>query len=203
MTLLFKKLIFIIALPILFFCSGCEETYTKKLWNNNFYNEVFYYFLISKDGEFVVFLGDEFHYVFNDYSKIMQKLLLWKNSKKLFINNDESILKISANNQVSGEVVIDIDKSFISNQNLSAIYSLGFEEGKEKFSLKFKIFGQRYLAKTEINNFTPRLSVPYNIRIFYNLTSGQKIVKASLSPLTIVLDAIMISGKILTFPFNN
>ena len=85
MILSLKKLILIIALPILLLSSSCENTYTRKLWSDNFYNEVFYYFLISKDGQFVVFLNDEFHYVFNDNSGLMQKLLLWKNSKKLQI----------------------------------------------------------------------------------------------------------------------
>ncbi len=203
MILSLKKLILIIALPILLLSSSCENTYTRKLWSDNFYNEVFYYFLISKDGQFVVFLNDEFHYVFNDNSGLMQKLLLWKNSKKLYINSDETILKIFPNNNVSGKVEIDIDKNDINFSDLQSLKSLGFVENREKFTIEFKVYGQRYQAKKDVTTYTPRLSTPYNIRIYSDLTNGQKIAKASLSPLTVVIDAIMISGKILTFPFMN
>ena len=203
MILSLNKLILIIALPILLLSSSCENTYTRKLWSDNFYNEVFYYFLISKDGQFVVFLNDEFHYVFNDNSGLMQKLLLWKNSKKLYINSDETILKIFPNNNVSGKVEIDIDKNDINFSDLQNLKSLGFVENREKFTIEFKVYGQRYQAKKDVTAYTPRLSTPYNIRIYSDLTNGQKIAKASLSPLTVVIDAIMISGKILTFPFMN
>jgi len=203
MILSLKKLILIIALPILLLSSSCENTYTRKLWSDNFYNEVFYYFLISKDGQFVVFLNDEFHYVFNDNSGLMQKLLLWKNSKKLYINSDETILKIFPNNNVSGEVVIDIDKDYVNYYDMQTIRSLGFVDNREKFTIEFKVYGQRYQAKKDVTTYTPRLSTPYNIRIYSDLTNGQKIAKASLSPLTVVIDAIMISGKILTFPFTD
>jgi hypothetical protein len=203
MILTLKKLILIIALPILLLSSSCENTYTRKLWSDNFYNEVFYYFLISKDGQFVVFLNDEFHYVFNDNSGLMQKLLLWKNSKKLYINSDETILKIFPNNNVSGKVEIDIDKNDINFSDLQSLKSLGFVENREKFTIEFKVYGQRYQARKDVTTYTPRLSTPYNIRIYSDLTNGQKIAKASLSPLTVVIDAIMISGKILTFPFMN
>jgi hypothetical protein len=198
-----KKLILIIALPLLLLSSSCENTYTRKLWSDNFYNEVFYYFLISKDGQFVVFLNDEFHYVFNDNSGLIQKLLLWKNSKKLYINTDETILKIFPNNNVSGKVEIDIDKDSINFNDLQNLRMFGFVEMKEKFTIEFKVFGQRYQAKKDVTTYTPRLSSPYNIRIYSDLTNGQKIAKASLSPLTLVIDAIMISGRILTFPFMN
>ena len=198
-----KKLILIIALPLLLLSSSCENTYTRKLWSDNFYNEVFYYFLISKDGQFVVFLNDEFHYVYNDNSGLIQKLLLWKNSKKLYINTDETILKIFPNNNVSGKVEIDIDKDSINFNDLQNLRMFGFVEMKEKFTIEFKVFGQRYQAKKDVTTYTPRLSSPYNIRIYSDLTNGQKIAKASLSPLTLVIDAIMISGRILTFPFMN
>jgi hypothetical protein len=203
MIFFIKKLILIIALPLLLLSSSCENTYTRKLWSDNFYNEVFYYFLISKDGQFVVFLNDEFHYVFNDNSGLIQKLLLWKNSKKLYINTDETILKIFPNNNVSGKVEIDIDKDSINFNDLQNLRMFGFVEMKEKFTIEFKVFGQRYQAKKDVTTYTPRLSSPYNIRIYSDLTNGQKIAKASLSPLTLVIDAIMISGRILTFPFMN
>jgi len=203
MTYSLKKIILIIALPLLLLSSSCENTYTKKLWTDNFYNEVFYYFLISKDGQFVVFLNDEFHYVFNDNSGVIQKLLLWKNSKKLYINTDETFLKIFPNNNLTGKVVIEVDKDSLDFFDLQNLQSLGFVNNKEKFTIEFKVYGQRYLAKRDVTTYTPRLSSPYNIRIYSDLTNSQKIAKASLSPLTLMVDVIMISGKILTFPFTD
>jgi hypothetical protein len=198
-----KKIILILVIPLLLIGSSCKDTYTRKLWSDNFYSEAFYYFLISKDGQFVVFLNDEFHYVFNDNSGLIQKLLLWKNSKKLYVDTDKTILKIFANNSVSGKVAIYIDKDNINFSDLKILKSLGFIDNKEKFTTEFKVYGQRYQAKTDVTAYTPRLSSPYNVRIYFDLTNGQKIAKASLSPLTLVVDAIMISGKILSFPFVN
>jgi hypothetical protein len=202
-NLLPKKIIIFLTITLLFLGSACSNSLTKKLWNDNFYNEIFYHFLISKDGQFVVFLNDQYHYVFNDNSGIIKKLLLWRNSKKLYINTEETILKISPNNQVQGIVKIDIDKSNISPADFTIINSLGFIANQETYSLEFKVFGQRYQANKSVTNRLPRLSTQYNITIYRDLSTTQKITKASLSPLTIVLDAIMISGKILTFPFNN
>ena len=201
-NLLINKLIILLIITLLFIESSCSNSLTKRLWNDNFYNEVFYHFLISKDYQFVVFLNDKYHYVFNDNSGIIKKLLLWRNSKKLSIDINETILKISPNNQVQGIVKINIDKSSINIQDLSFLYSLGFIDKNEIFTLDFKVYGQRYQAKQEITNRLPRLSTSYNISIYYDLTTSQKIAKASLSPLTIALDAILISGKILTFPFQ-
>jgi hypothetical protein len=201
-NLLPKKIIIFLTITILFLGSACSNSLTKKLWNDNFYNEIFYHFLISKDGQFVVFLNDKYHYVFNDNSGIIKKLLLWKNSKKLFIDSKETVLKISPNNQVQGIVKINIDKSNVSLQDLPILYSLGFIAKNEIFTLDFKVYGQRYQAKQDITDKLPRLSTSYNISIYYDLTTAQKITKVSLSPLTIALDAILISGKILTFPFQ-
>ena len=103
---------------------------------------------------------------------------------------------------MQGIVKINIDKSNINLQDLSILYSLGFIAKSEIFTLDFKVYGQRYQAKQDITDKLPRLSTSYNISIYYDLTTTQKITKVSLSPLTIALDAILISGKILTFPFQ-
>ena len=63
-NLLSKKIIIFLTITLLFLGFSCSNSLTKKLWNDNFYNEVFYHFLISKDGQCVVLLNDKYHYYY-------------------------------------------------------------------------------------------------------------------------------------------
>lgn len=200
----FKKNFFIAIISIFILITSCTDSLTNKMWNNNFYTEVFYHFLISNDGQFIVFLNNKNHYVFNDQSGIIKKLLTWKKGRvALRINTEKTILKIDNKLNVVADVVIDADIDQLDNVDLATLGNLGFKTNQKKLTLNFRTFGKRYLPSSDIPNSTPKLSAPYNLKVFYQITKNQKLLKASLTPITILVDGIMISGKILTYPFTD
>ena len=60
---------------------------TKKLWRKSYYVENFKNFMATKDGKKIVIFGKKYHYVFDDESKTIIKLLSWENKSKLEIEN--------------------------------------------------------------------------------------------------------------------
>lgn len=184
--------------------TSCKKTITQKIWNDNFFNEIFYNFLISQDGQFIVFLNNQYHYVFNDHTGQIKKLILWKKSHDiLHINLDETLLNLDEQNNLEGEVVVDADLENLNVVDINTLKSIGFYLNGNKMSVNFKVFGKRYQASSYIAQRTSRLSAPYNVRVFYKIQPHQKILKASLTPITLVLDTLMISGKVLSFPFKD
>ena len=202
MKKLFTSLIIIACLVATL--TSCQKTITQKIWNDNFFNEIFYNFLISQDGQFIVFLNNQYHYVFSDHTGQIKKLILWKKSHDaLHINLDETVLNLDEQNNLEGEVVVDADLEKLNQIDINTLKSIGFYLNGNKMSVNFKVFGKRYQASSYIAKRTSRLSAPYNVRVFYKIQPRQKILKASLTPITLVLDTLMISGKVLSFPFKD
>ncbi|MFM7620098.1 MAG: hypothetical protein ACKO47_00640 [Alphaproteobacteria bacterium] len=201
-----KKILnsFILLTWLLINLGSCKETITQKIWSDNFFNEVFYEFLISKDGQFIIFLNNQYHYVFNDHLGKIKQLILWKKSRELLhINIDKTELNIDKDNNLLGNVVVDADITSLNKNDLNLLRNIGFEKNNDKMTIIFRVFGKRYLSTSQITNHVGRLSAPYNIRVFYQLKTKQKIAKASLTPITILLDSLYISGSILSFPFKD
>lgn len=174
------------------------------MWNDNFFKEIFYNFLITQDGQFVVFLNDKYHYIFFDQTGQIKNLILWKKSRQaLHIDIEETVLKIDNSNNLKGQVVVDADLDKLNNIDIQTLTRLGFEFKKNKFSHSFKVFGKRYLANGVSSKYSSRLGAPYSINVYFDLNQHQKITKATLTPITLVIDSLIISGKILTFPFRN
>jgi len=201
-----KKILnsFILLTWLLLNLSSCKETITQKIWSNNFFNEVFYEFLISRDGQFIVFLNNQYHYVFNDHLGKIKQLILWKKSRELLhINIDQTELNIDEDNNLLGNVVVDADITNLNKNDLNLLRNIGFEKNNDKMTIIFRVFGKRYSSTSQIANHVGKLSAPYNIRVFYKLKTKQKIARASLTPITIMLDSLYISGSILSFPFKD
>lgn len=201
---LFKRFFLVLIISIFTLTTSCSESLTKKMWNDNYYTEVFYHFLISNDGQYIVFLNNKNHYVFNDNSGIIKKLLTWKKGRALLrINSEKTILKIDNNLNVVADVIIDADIDQLNNIDLITLQNLGFKINKKTLTLNFRTYGKRYLPSANIPSSTPKLSAPYNLKVYYQISKNQKLLKASLTPITILVDSFIISGTILTYPFTD
>lgn len=80
LQIIVKRLIFVGLLLILNNC-----TLTQKIWGLNDYEEEFKYFLIDPKDGFVVFLTENYHYVFSDNNNLIKNILFWQNRKILYI----------------------------------------------------------------------------------------------------------------------
>lgn len=193
----FLKLIF---LSVFFLASACELT--EKLWNNS-YEETFRQFLVSADGRYVVFLGDNYHYVFADDFSVITNLLIEDKKKLLFINSEKTYLKLDRHNEVKGFIVIETFDLELPWQDEEFLKSLGFKESEEgDLVLKLKVKGKRYLPNNDLNQYFSLLNESYSIPIHYEPGLLSKFEMVALTPITITLDTMLFLGEILLVPFR-
>ena len=198
LQIIVKRLIFIWLLLILNNC-----TLTQKIWGLNDYQENFKHFLVDPKDGFVVFLTENYHYVFSDNNNLIKNILFWQNRKILYIDSDNSIIKIEKNNKFSGDIVVRSFGKNLSFENKKFLYENGFKQNNEEWFLKLEIHGTRYLADENIKGYLPQLDLNYKIKIAQPLSLKSKFIAITLSPITISIDGVMAIGKILLFPFRD
>lgn len=170
--------------------NGCT---LNAVWNSS-YHENISQFLISENGEKVIFIGKKYHYIFNDETNFIKNILGWKSKTKL---------KLSINNFYASssyiKAVIDlknIKSQTLSNSELEFLSNLGFvkannNKGIVKKSLVLR--GTRYRPKPNIDYQVSNLQNTYEVEIdnsglFSNTT------KIATTPLAVANDALLISG---------
>ena len=194
-----KKLV-IFLLLILIPLSSC--TVTQKVWRN-YYEETFRYFLFSTDGRFVVFLGRKYHYIFTDYTGRMKEVLSWRGSREyLFINVEESSLKLDISNKVTGKIRVESFYNRLPPRDYEFLRALGFrtEYHKGPLVLELDMVGKRYLARSDLGARVADLRRKYIIPIYYQGDFGENTLKVALTPIALAIDTVLLVGKILLLP---
>lgn len=189
-----KKIIFIlISITILTSCK-----ITKSLWQPSSYNDKIQNFVTTKGGGQIAFLGQKYHYIFDDKSGVMKRLLFWTQHQILYIDLSQTKLQLDEFNNISGYAEIKTIVSDLRLEDVAYLRSVGFTRDQENnWSTKVFLFGKRYAPNLE-NYRQYSLSKEYEIQIYYPLdeTSNLKQVgKVIISPITITLDAILWLGE--------
>lgn len=187
----------------LFLACSCSN-YTKKMWQAKHQEEVFQYFLLSNGGNFVTFLGDEFHYVFFDQYGVLKKLLSFENRDELVINTEQTRLALDRNNNLSGKLVIETLGVQLPPYQARYLQFLGFKRGAETMVLEVEVKGSRYVNNVQFRGNFQKLSLPYRIKISDSGSkTGNVILKTAATPFTLAADIIITIGKIIIFPFTD
>ncbi len=184
---------------ILLFTNSCI---TKALWGDKSYLEKIHQFFIGEDGRYVALLGNNYHYVFNDNSGLLRMFLSLKQRDVLTINIAESYLKLHSNNDLSGDFIIDGPFNYLPEEDKYYLQSLGFKPDiNDNIKIKMKLVGRRYAAKN-IGQTGSDAGVIDEIKIHYsdgNLVKG--LGKVAVTPITVTLDAVVLIGKVVLYPF--
>lgn len=188
------------AFIIIFLLTSCV---TRALWDET-YKESFRNFLVSENGDHVVFLGKNYHYVFNDNSSLMDELLAWKYSGLLFINIEESYIKVDLANDVSGYVIIETFNNDLMREDENFLRALGFRYNEEKYSLqiKVKLSGKRYLPSAEFQGHGDKLRRTYIADIHQSAGFFKTAAKVAITPITLTADSLYVIGEIALMPFK-
>lgn len=196
----FLKLKYLCLVVILLFCVSCL---TKKVWNQS-YKENFNQFLISQNGNMVVFLGSKYHYIFHDNTKTLERLLKWPNRRNLFINTQETKFNLKSNNIVTGHVTVESFYNNMPERDHEFLRSLGFRKKNKYMAPKIKLMmkGKRYLPRADLGYDIPQFQRPYVIPIYYQGDTIDNIKKIAITPITIAADSTIIIGKIILSPFR-
>ncbi len=192
-----QKLILSLALLLLVSC-----TLTQKLWHPK-YEEKIEKFLVSQDGRYVVFLGNEYHYVLSDDRNIVKNLLFSPHRFLMFIDSENTSIKLSQSNDVEASIVVKISILSPEPELAHDLIVLGFNyESATELALRMKLYGTRYLARQNLSYGAGSLNHPYLIKVYKDVSADKKIGKVMLTPITLTIDATLLIGKVLLFPFQ-
>jgi hypothetical protein len=195
-----KYLYKILAIFFISLTSSCFQA-TYKLWHIHDYIEDFQHFFISQDRKFVIFVGEKFHYVFNDYSEILENILSLEDRKNLFIDVDDSYIEIDKNNNINGYIVFDVFNEKLNSQLEFFLAELGFYKNLEGMTKKFNLKGKRYFSHDKFIESLPSFDQKYPIEVRVKLNKGEDFVATIISPLTITADGFIAIGEMILNPF--
>lgn len=195
----FKVGTFLLGLLLLASC-----TITRAMWDRN-YEETFRQFLISRDSKYVVFIGNEYHYIFDDNSTVMSELLESEKPNIFYINTQKTYIKVDSNNNLSGYAIIESFSENLSKVDEAFLVSLGFRSGGPQLPLmlKVKLKGKRYIPESDFVHPMPRMERSYIVQIHESSGFFGSIAKAAVTPITMTADSVLMIGKVLLYPFSS
>ncbi len=176
---------------------------TKYIWGDKSYKEQISNFFIGSDGRYVAMLGDDYHYVFSDNSGILKTILSLKQQGVLTISESKSHLKLQANNEVSGNLVLEGPFSILDREDAKTLNRLGFSPDRhDTLTIKMKLTGRRYAAKY-LNQNIASSKTSHTFTIYYRDSNAAKDVgKIAITPIAVGLDAVLMIGKIVVYPLS-
>lgn len=203
-----KKITSLLAILTLLINSGCDGT--AKMWKKKTsYEEVIKNYLISDKGDKIAFLGQKYHYIFDENSGVIKELLQWDQKQKLKIrihdfydfkatSPSDVILMVDITGTTSSQKSDNLDEISLPS-DIAFLKKLGFLEieitrGKTKMITKrIKLEGRRYLPKPHTQYpITDSLSKEYKVIVQNTYdTALEKSKKIALTPLTVTGDVFV------------
>jgi len=224
---------------VIFSSIGCMERppleMTQEVWNdeqdsvNTSYTDVIVAFYSDKSGEKLVFLGEKYHYLFDQGAKGFSELLKAKKSLHLQQKNFhvETSLDPKDNRKVNLKVSAELplltlnkkQKAWLASHNFSLQQSriyVGQEpdplyasrpvyRNQTVYLKTFFLKGTRYVANAEINKKSIKLTQARRLNVIgYKYQDKSLIKKIAMTPLALVgdaaLDIVVVGVNILLSP---
>jgi hypothetical protein len=126
--------IFFIIILVIFVATGCATSAVLDEMDDDFviYTEEVSSILVSEDGKQLVFIGNNYHYIFDVPEQL---LLTLKSSFRKSISAHFGKFRIGKNNNIKGKVGIVLNEPLSGMQRYEAI-SIGYESKKDNGSRK-------------------------------------------------------------------
>ena len=174
---------------------------TDALWQKSYYSETFKNFLITKDGQKIVLLGKKYHYIFDDKSGTIKKLLSWESRSKLEMEIDGFLVNNTIDVNASVTVKSKTQKNSsveLSDQETVFLKDLGFTKARSNDTVlkkKINLVGTRYLPKSGVNyDKSSSFSKEYRVSIEQS-SFGDKTIKIAFTPVALAADGVlMVAG---------
>ena len=192
-----KKLL----ITALLFLPGCTTT---AVWENNNYTEIVNSYLVTEDGEELVFQTQKYHYIFSR-AKSFNELLQWDQHNLLEVIFDKNFV-VSTDNKVKGEYKFICNCAKQPQASLDWLKSKGFryvfnekvdcESDSFIFIKEGKLDGTRYQLKAESNVTMSTLNSPFKITIEESPTFMETTGRLAITPITLTIDTILLAGQV-------
>ncbi len=190
------------------FSEKLHPNFTKHLWENKTESEEVTNILISEDGKNVIMIGEKYHYIFNDESRIIQELLNKKSelnptvidqsdsSKKehqiFYIKTDQTVtttIKIRTDYDDKKEIPTFLNKAGFEKKTITE--QIKNKKG-EKLYLEgeLRITGKIYRPDPNVNydQIPSKLNKRYSVTLKYEHGFIKKAYSVPLTPITWTAD---------------
>jgi len=198
--------IFIIYFLSAVLLGGCSTT---SLWENPTYTDSINRFLATEDGKNFVFIGEKYHYVFDNH-KSLKQILLWKDRavlKAIFhekfildnLNHISGNLRVicECKNATATQISWIENRGFIKSRASDAqFYSLLGIETEALYILEIRLSGVRYLANDLALDKYAKLNKTYKVVIEEPKSTSGVIGRVLLTPISVAEDGIAVIGFI-------
>ncbi len=198
---LITTLIFII---LIFTISACE--FTKSLWSNS-YPEKIKEIAITRDNNYIIFLGENNHYVFDDHENFIKTLLALKNNHTVEIDSEESHFKMIDKVRFKALIrfkTFDLQLSEIEIEELTQTHFKKSEE-ENSWIMDLQIIGHKYKNNEDFDSYIAKLEKQedeYEIEIRQPFTFSREIEDVVLTPFAISADALIFAKELFFIPFK-
>ena len=180
---------------------GCV---TKDLWrgtNSKPYDETIIAFYSQPQKNEIIFIGQKYHYIFNQGTSELNKVLkvrelLGLNQRNLTINT-----YTDANNgsTIHTDIRMTFKEDSLNKQQYLWLTSHRFLRPAKNVPIITKSFlltGERYKSNTEVNSHAIKLQLPINLQVYEH--SNNTLYKILMTPLTVTADAgLALAGAII------
>lgn len=176
---------------------------TKALWGDKEYKERINQYLVGADGRYVVFVGDNYHYVFTDNSGALRAVV--SIGRNVFaINKKETYLKLDSSNNITGHIALIGLASALSPEELQLMRMAdAYPDRNGDISVRIDVHGRRYAAKYLGGQQAQKQPITQTITIYYRDSSVVKDVgKVAVTPIAIGVDAVLLIGKVVVKAFE-
>ena len=193
-----RSFLFFILIPSLFILVGCTSEMHRKAdaWKPSYIENVSS-LLISSDGEKLVFIGKDFHYIF-DSPKQIGKVL--KSSVHQYVTAKFGNFRLHEDNHIVGAVTLVLSKSTPMGLRPEAT-ELGFAKKVKEPVLRVVLLGTRYKANNEIPKLNEeKLNKTYEVIIEEKPGALTQAATIAATPITLAADGVLVIGALVLSP---
>ena len=216
--------LFVVVTVTWFSSMGCV---TKDLWSSGgsthgSYNDEIISFYLSPQKNTVVFISDDYHYIFEENTESFISFLQERDSLNLQKENltIQPTLHLSQNNQTyvnihvafNGDMITVAQKKILEQHGFTKGYTpphIGGDTRQSRnnfpnilhYMKNYTIKGRRYLANSEVNMVANRLKQPIFLKFHTYKDKGNVTAeKVLMTPLTVAADAGLILAGAIVVP---
>ena len=189
----------------IFLSMGCvTKQVLKTKYDYSSYNEQIISFYLNPKGDEIVFIGKEYHYIFNRDTKAFIELLKNRDILKLEQKNLEINTRVEENTLVRSDIVVRfMERDLTQKQKLwlQANFMQIRGRGEISYVKDYHIRGNRYLSNPNVNAKVEKLKHTLEVKIDEaHKKSGDTLRKIAMTPLAVAGDAVLIAGVVVLSP---
>ena len=170
--------------------TGClTHALREKIRNDASYTEEVTSVLMSEDGKKLVFIGDDYHYIFDAPVRLSHSL---RSSFRKSLFAKFKGFRVDKNDHIIGNITISLDESASEEDKEKAI-RLGYDKQSVGPALELSLQGKRYKSGgVTTDRVGYKLNYTYKITVLEERSSLEKSALTALTPITVLADGVLV-----------